>query len=409
MKLIASCVLFTVLLIPLAHADPPVCKKWINYMDACDGVVASPACSQDQSTWSEGQRRNYNNWNFTSSADNNVGPAKACRKLIRKHITENPNQAIKCPVDGPDGPKLFKLVTHEVATPPFTDDAYLCTCDRGGPMGDHITTEADLSSDSFQINLETITPEPVCYATPCGPYSDVAAPAPGPGSPPQLPPYTWPRGRSGGRFSTTMKSAVLKANAGPHATTATSDLHGACGQFDPYSQLAVNDNVLANDDDPDPRDPEDPIVLQPPLQIIPPAAVQIDHIIPRIDIQGCECGTNGIENTLVLSAGLNGQTSNLLEHEARQAILHRWTNYTPEAPPNPPTQDVCAGNTDRLCPGVPFELDTSEASVGDGEVQKDLDGGTDRAADDGGCSTTSSNGALLGLAVLLVPRRRKRL
>jgi hypothetical protein len=148
------------------------------------------------------------------------------------------------------------------------------------------------------------------------------------------------------------------------------------------------------------RDPDDPIVLHPPIQIIPPGAVQIDHIIPRVDIQGCECGTNGIENTLVISAGLNGQTSNLIEHDARQAILHRWTNYTPDTPP---PSDVCAGDSDRLCSGTPDLVETGEASI-DESSGAALD---ENRAEVGGCSTTSGSGALLGLALLLVPRRRR--
>ena len=192
------------LAIPLhAHAAPGVCKRWINYMNACDGVIDQSVCSDPYTSWSEPRRRQYNNWNYTSNADPGVGPAKACQKLIRKHITENPNQAIKCPVEGAAGPKLFFPGTYAVAAPPFTAESYLCTCDRNG---DGVTTDADLSYDLFQINLVELTPEPICYATPHGPYENLPAP---PAAPPIIGGNKWP---GDGRASTSRTPCGMRSS-----------------------------------------------------------------------------------------------------------------------------------------------------------------------------------------------------
>lgn len=53
----------------------------------------------------------------------------------------------------------------------------------------------------------------------------------------------------------------------------------------------------------------------------------IDHIIPRVDIHGCECGTNSPINAAVISRVLNIGMSNNMKDMDRIELLRMFTNY----------------------------------------------------------------------------------
>lgn len=53
-------------------------------------------------------------------------------------------------------------------------------------------------------------------------------------------------------------------------------------------------------------------------------APQVDHIIPRKDVKGCDCGPNSYKNALLISSKLNWDMSNDCTHPARVAILKKY-------------------------------------------------------------------------------------
>ncbi len=104
---------------------------------------------------------------------------------------------------------------------------------------------------------------------------------------------------------------------------------------------------------------------------------EVDHIIPRVDIQGCACGPNSPANALVISASLNRQMSNFSQHPKRLALLDIYT----------------------LAPIAPASTD---ANIQPSEVGDDLD--PDLAAEEadtmaGGCS---AGGGSLSMSVILL-------
>ncbi len=52
---------------------------------------------------------------------------------------------------------------------------------------------------------------------------------------------------------------------------------------------------------------------------------QVDHIIPRVDIKGCECGPNSVANAAVISGKLNEANSNYCDTESKLAMFDEWT------------------------------------------------------------------------------------
>jgi len=200
-----------------------------------------------------------------------------------------------------------------------------------------------------------------------------------------------------------MRHAVINNNRATHGGAAVSDFQNLCGTSDPYSMLVDRTiTYMPYGDDPD---VDAPPIITFPIQILSAqqaaTTLHIDHIIPRIDIQGCPCGTNDIANTFVLSGNANSQSSNLVEHPYRQAILHQYTDYVPAVPPTP---DVCAGY-----PKPVFPIAASDDIVDESTEIENVDesGDDTEASEVGGCSTTSGGGGFFALAVLFVPRRRR--
>lgn len=341
--------------------------RWENQMSPCaPGVVAAGVCETPQD-WSEGQQRQYNNWQYSSTA------MKSCEKIIKKHVLEDPNIAprVKC-LAGTH--KLLNYGTWTVASPPYNAEGYVCTCDWSH---DGTTNATDASYGLFLITKAYLTPEPICSATPQGPYKDIYG-------------SSAPVGVPGGAFDDYMRWDVRAANAIVHNGTEGTDLlqiEGPDGV--PVTDPTVNQwatrytHAPYNDDHDADTEP-----MSAGAQSAIGQSLQIDHIIPRHDIQGCPCGTNGVENTLVVSGTINNQMSNLIEHPSRRAILKEWTNYFDLYP------DALRGS--------------SEASPADPDANAPDDADADADAA-GGCATSDGGGfALLGLVGLAMLRRRRR-
>ncbi len=338
--------------------------RWENEMSPCaTGVVAAPAC-ENPDDWTEGQRRQYNNWQYSSTA------LKSCEKIIQKHVIQNPQIAsrVKC-LAGTH--RLLNNRTWTPASSPYNADSYVCTCDW-----DHntVTNDVDASYGWFPVSKAYPTPEPICSATPNGPYKDLYGLPPAAGTP-------------GGSFADSLRYDVRSRNAVVHNGTEGTDLlqiEGPNGL--PFTDPALNQWATRwthrpYDDDHDP----DTETMSAMSQTQIGTSLQIDHIIPRFDIQGCPCGTNSVANALVVSGTINNQMSNLIEGDARRAILNEWTNYFQLFP----NARISSAGSD----GEPT------APVDESPITSEV----------GGCSTTSGGGwgAILGIVMAVGGRRRR--
>ena len=352
-----------VLLVSIQSPASAECTRWGNGLAQCSyGVLSTGVCGTDYEELGETYRRQYNNWRYSSNAQ------KACEKVIRSSIVDNPDWgAYKCKLSTAT---LMLPGSWMKAPSPYNDDDYLCTCDLVQGRSDPADTvnAADVSYQYYPITKLHPDPEPICSATPNGPYANVLGMPVPPGTP-------------GGKFSTTLREAVLDENYDVHDSNVTSDLISIEGPdeilyTDPYlNPEAGRVTFLPYSDDND-RDTEADYKTY-----VEHSTtwnnVQIDHMIPRFDIKGCPCGTNSPANALVVSGRINGQMSNLADHEARRAILKEWTNYFD------------------LYPGALVGPTTGEEAAE-----------TDAAS--GGCSTTGGTGwlVLIGIACAFVRRRR---
>jgi MYXO-CTERM domain-containing protein len=336
------------------------CMRWENQMSPCaPGVVAAGVC-ENPTLWTEGQQRQYNNWQYSS------GALKSCEKIIEKHVLQNPDIAsrVKC-FSGTH--KLLNFGTWTAASPPYNAEGYMCTCDWNH---DGVTNATDASIGPFPVTKAYLSPEPVCSATPTGPYKDIYG-------------SSAPTGTPGGGFDDYMRWDVLAENAIIHNGTEGTDLlqiegpEGALVTDPTVNQWATRYTHAPYNDDHDPETE----TMSANAQSAIGQSLQIDHIIPRFDIKGCPCGTNGVENTLVVSGTINNQMSNLVKHPSRRAILKEWTNYFDLYP------DAKRGSDEG--PQIePAELGT-EAS---------------------GCAATGGGGfAMVGLVGLAMLRRSRRL
>lgn len=147
--------------------------------------------------------------------------------------------------------------------------------------------------------------EACCERVPHGPYSN--------GVP----------GTSGGEFSSTKKTTVKDANIAMNGSL-KSDYgkffaDGKTRWFDSEPlYLSYDQFWYFNVDD------DGNMVTKGFLKVWNPTYSNIDHIVPRKDKFGCDCGTNSLDNALVISAGLNVKMSNNCEDENRVKILNKW-------------------------------------------------------------------------------------
>jgi hypothetical protein len=80
---------------------------------------------------------------------------------------------------------------------------------------------------------------------------------------------------------------------------------------------------------------------------------EVDHIIPRKDKFGCDCGSNSYKNAHLISRKLNQQLSNNCSDPRRQAILAMWA--TPQAAYSTPAPSAPAWEADAV-PGNRFDF-----------------------------------------------------
>lgn len=226
---------FLCLVTATALARPPACHKWVNDLTCAD---VGTQCATD-AQWKYYYDRVY--------ADEG-SPRDAC---VQFYKVVQPN-----------------LPPSQIGYYIAPNDPNLAICTVNGNQGTN-------------IELAELTPEPMCFLTPDGPWTRFGR-----------------GGEPGADFTVWQKKTVLMSKK--HLDGAVlSDYAG-----DYYQELSVAMGPVPNQ-------------------------AQADHIIPRVDIQGCECGPNSFANMLYISRQLNGQMSNYGDHPARLDILHQFTREHP--------------------------------------------------------------------------------
>jgi hypothetical protein len=198
---------------------------------------------------------------------------------------------------------------------PYKNCAVLAVPYPGDPnwMGCALDANCDGTIDQYEkdvpqswIEKGEITREAMCERTPNGPYAHLDA-------------QHGTTGVAGGLYSDAMRRNIREANLARNGSSVRSDSGPSrpptlvASEFDyltdyyRYTWLWVDDMLLQ--------------VRQP----FESAAPNIDHIIPRKDIYGCDCGPNSYANAQVISAKLNIKMSNDSQDPDRVKILERYT------------------------------------------------------------------------------------
>jgi MYXO-CTERM domain-containing protein len=266
-----------------AVAAPPPCHRWHNQLEDCE-ALDSPGCKPTglQKEVANGQR---------------FGPTAldVCKKLI-KHKNKWSVMVNGIPLTGYTQGETIRAcwftstgttcndVKQDVYGFPNKTSAY-CVYDLGSDGIDW----NDASAIGMMVDYLQVTPEPHCFCTANGPYADLEWSFEG------VPLWkkAWELWMAFKKhyFPSAMKTAILDENF------ATNNSH--------YISDAIVKGTEAN-----------PVWFdnEPILQLTNPEnadAAQIDHIIPRVDSQGCLCGDVTPNNAAVISLELNQTMSNI--------------------------------------------------------------------------------------------------
>lgn len=326
-------------------ADASQCSRWDNGLHPCDGLVMQPTCQQNESTWMDGQLRNYFNWLYSDD------PQRACYKMLAKYWSSDP--------DAKDTATIVQI------DPEF----YMCTFDWDGDGHVYGTPNNptpqgktnDYDAWKSPVYLETVPREPECDLVPEGLYKTL------PGT-----------GTAGGDFSQSAREAIIAKNYTNNGNVMRSDAATHAGLSD-ANPVFSRFTLPPYRDDPEMDDFQVPTTAN--------STAQIDHIIPRKDIRGCPCGTNHPRNAAVITAGLNREMSNKMNHPKRIAMLQAFVpGYVPP---------------------VALEIDNLDLESDAREVNVSAESGAAPELDAGGCAAApGASGALLLLAGIALLVRR---
>jgi MYXO-CTERM domain-containing protein len=221
------------------------------------------------------------------------------------------------------------------------------------------------------VRLTDIPKDTCCSRVPNGPYTGVAN-APGTST--------------GGGFEKEHRKRILAEGHQYNGSTVASDAK-RLGLEDPGAVGGLlritKETMLAIDD------PELPPVLTPPILFPtrPNDVANIDHIIPRIDSNGCPCGSNDSSNALIISAELNTSMGRSCLDPRRAKILNKLTT-----------------------PGTTLASFSEEETPSAEDVVVDPFSGAKAEVATGGCSTSTGGGAgglLVALGAVLGMRRKR--
>jgi uncharacterized protein (TIGR03382 family) len=133
---------------------------------------------------------------------------------------------------------------------------------------------------------------------------------------------------TGGQFSKEQRDDIMDLNRVPYGYSNGQTLYwnksdaSRAGVTDPGAGtfgIVARDNALYYPDD------KDPDVIYPYNPAADVDDAQVDHIIPRIDSNGCPCGTNSFANAAVISASLNASMGRSCLDSRRMKFIQTWT------------------------------------------------------------------------------------
>jgi uncharacterized protein (TIGR03382 family) len=342
---------FAVAALDATPARATQCSRWNNILGPCDGIVDAAICNNTQDSWPRPSLQSYYNWVYSST------PQKACRKQVLKTVPEDADSAVAIEIDD----SLWACFYD------WDDDGSTWANEGGEDDDGDLIDDDDYSSITLMTLQTNIEREPECDLIPQGPYTNA-----NPGHPR---PVVRPMG--GGKFSNDQRYWVKDENILKYGSQ-QSDAHPLST---PQTNIGDSQAIWLTRFTLQPY--EDDAEIDDPMQL--PnfnGTLQIDHIIPRIDIHGCKCGTNGYNNAAAISTTLNNKMSNNMRDPDRIKMLQAFVpGYVP------PSRTV----------GEEDEPRVDEVATTVDEV--------------GGCSATGSKStsslALLALALLWTQRRRR--
>lgn len=305
------------------EADASTCERVKNQLGPCDVLPAS----QCNGTLTPQQIITWNNWMYADDQHS------ACKKYWQSSIG-------------------FEGLTLAYPVASGFPDTWNCTYDDND---NGVISAFEKSANNTTVFVEEVTRDTCCDLVPQGPYEALFASV---GPPPTSP---------DGSFLSTQISAIKALN---HQRT-----------NDPYGRYASDAGMRA-------RLPAHPMNIDYDFLSVrhwkgPNLNPQVDHLIPRRDSKGCQCGTNDWTNALLISADLNQRMSNSCLHPDRLAILAKYT-FAPNA------------------------LGSDEPDVGSAAPSATMEE-AEAAAEIGGCNAAGAIGApLVGVAFLGLLRRRRR-
>ena len=181
-----------------------------------------------------------------------------------------------------------------------------CMIDRSiPPDGD----ADDIPNDQTgTVELVWLTPDPHCYATPTGPYSRPLAMRDGGDYDADFPDgfyrirRLWDQYEARGLPTTANQPWITDGGVWREPTFASAYDPARANGLEHWVELGGKENN---------RQPS------------------FHHVIPRVDSQGCACGSNAQENLAVVSVSLNSSMKNNIRHPALRALLQKYTTWTP--------------------------------------------------------------------------------
>lgn len=255
-----------------AAADPPTCRRWHNQLTACAALGLPPDCAAPVGV----QKELVNAQLYSSTA------LKNCKQLITKLgstlYNYTPGETIKACTFG-SGNACQEL--YETPFNPPADGAHAYCLYDANNDGSIDYNDVSLSGGHL-IYYELVTPEPHCFCTAKGPYDGLKWAVE------RESPWAIEIASIRRAFPRGLKTAVLAQNKMTNGGIYKSDaiLANSTASFDP-EPILQKDNIYDAD------------------------AAEIDHIIPRVDSQGCLCGEVTPNNAAVISRQLNASMSNI--------------------------------------------------------------------------------------------------
>lgn len=347
-----------------AAAEPPPCKRWQHDLSDCEILKAPDPNDCEVKGW---QTEFINSVRYASAA------VFACKNYLKTVHPYVGNNFEVWPIDGNTSNKT-------VIDDPNYDAAYCVwdsqpVSDDGNPAndGDGDFDWADISQASKIVYLLNATPDPHCFCTANGPYTNI------PWSE-QVADWEYDGVTERHYFPEALKAAVLQKNFadGP-------DAFHSNAPFDTEQALQKTE-ILADN------------------------AAELDHIIPRVDSKGCVCGDASPNNIAVISRSMNASMSNTSPKWSsdRSGMYGLFVSCR-----DPSVGSFVGPNKIVVPPSFPLsqmQLDESSYCVDMGRLMKSAGPPAPaEATQSGGCSTTNTGPAvgLGGLALALLTLRRR--